>query len=288
MCNYGEATGQLLAANLARNMNIEVVAVLGTQDINSLKRLKIDFVVKTIAKSTAPIPSFKMSPLPMQGDYAKLRSFIAETDIKKHHQPLNKQDSGRNLLKDIVSLVETQTGHAVSAGVVDQIISILAAHQIDIKEREVKPLLRDLLTDDKIQIKIEANNWREAIEKASQPLLANRSINSQYVTAMEDSVAKFGPYIVIGPGIALAHARPEDGVAKLDVSVASLAKPINFGNKANDPVKIIFVLSAIDSYSHLNVLKAIVNLINKPNKISELFAQDNPADFKKILLGTTK
>ncbi|MCT6807133.1 MAG: PTS sugar transporter subunit IIA, partial [Bombilactobacillus sp.] len=126
------------------------------------------------------------------------------------------------------------------------------------------------------------------IEKASQPLLANQSINSQYVTAMEDSVAKFGPYIVIGPGIALAHARPEDGVAKLDVSVASLAKPINFGNKANDPVKIIFVLSAIDSYSHLNVLKAIVNLINKPNKISELFAQDNPADFKKILLGTTK
>lgn len=288
LCNYGEATGQLLAANLARNMNIEVVAVLGTQDINSLKRLKIDFVVKTIAKSTAPIPSFKMSPLPMQGDYAKLRSFIAETDIKKHHEPLNKQDSGHNLLKDIVSLVETQTGHAVSAGVVDQIISILAAHQIDIKEREVKPLLRDLLTDDKIQIKIEANNWREAIEKASQPLLANRSINSQYVTAMEDSVAKFGPYIVIGPGIALAHARPEDGVAKLDVSVASLAKPINFGNKANDPVKIIFVLSAIDSYSHLNVLKAIVNLINKPNKISELFAQDNPADFKKILLGTTK
>lgn len=288
LCNYGEATGQLLAANLARNMNIEVVAVLGTQDINSLKRLKIDFVVKTIAKSTAPIPSFKMSPLPMQGDYAKLRSFIAETDIKKHHQPLNKQDSGRNLLKDIVSLIETQTGHAVSAGVVDQIISILAAHQIDIKEREVKPLLRDLLTDDKIQIKIEANNWREAIEKASQPLLTNRSINSQYVTAMEDSVAKFGPYIVIGPGIALAHARPEDGVAKLDVSVASLAKPINFGNKANDPVKIIFVLSAIDSYSHLNVLKAIVNLINKPNKISELFVQDNPADFKKILLGTTK
>lgn len=288
LCNYGEATGQLLAANLARNMNIEVVAVLGTQDINSLKRLKIDFVVKTIAKSTAPIPSFKMSPLPMQGDYAKLRSFIAETDIKKHHQPLNKQDSGRSLLKDIISLVEAQTGHDVSAGVVDQIISILAAHQIDIKEREVKPLLRDLLTDDKIQIKIEANNWREAIEKASQPLLANRSINSQYVTAMEDSVAKFGPYIVIGPGIALAHARPEDGVAKLDVSVASLAKPINFGNKANDPVKIIFVLSAIDSYSHLNVLKAIVNLINKPNKISELFAQDNSADFKKILLGTTK
>lgn len=146
-------------------------------------------------------------------------------------------------------------------------------------------MLQDLLTDDKIQIHITANNWCEAIEKTSQPLIKNKSINDDYVVAMEESVKKFGPYIVIGPGIALAHARPEDGVAKLDVSVASLAEPIKFGNKANDPVKIIFVLSAIDSYSHLNVLKAIVDLINKPNKIEELFNKEDKASFKKTLFG---
>lgn len=289
LCNYGEATGQLLAANISRNMNIEVVAVLGIQDINSLKKLNIDFVVKTIDEPTGPIPSIKMSPLPEKRDYQELRNFIDKTNIKNHALLIKHATSvGGNLFKDVISLIESQTQRRVSSYVVDKLIKVFTKYHIEIKEREVKPMLQDLLTDDKILIHVKVNDWREAIERASEPLLANKSINAKYVTAMENSVEKFGPYIVIGPGIALAHARPEDGVAKLDVSVASLAKPVEFGNEANDPVKIIFVLSAIDSYSHLNILKAIVNLINKPNKIDELFEQDNKKSFKETLLGTAK
>ena len=286
LCNYGEATGQLLAANISRNMNVEVVAVLGLQDINSLRKLNIDFVVKTINESTGMVPSFKMPPVPRKQDYQELKKFIAKADIKKHMLSLKQNPSAKkNLLKDTISLIESETRKNVSARIVDKLIEIFSEHNIEIKEREVRPMLQDLLTDDKIQIHITANNWCEAIEKTSQPLIKNKSINDDYVVAMEESVKKFGPYIVIGPGIALAHARPEDGVAKLDVSVASLAEPIKFGNKANDPVKIIFVLSAIDSYSHLNVLKAIVDLINKPNKIEELFNKEDKASFKKTLFG---
>lgn len=289
LCNYGEATGQLLAANIARNMNVEIVAVLGLQDINSLKKMNIDFVVKTIDENTNSVPSIKIPPVPSRQDYQKLRKFICNENIKKHSFSLKEsgKDKG-NLLKEIIFLIESNTGQKVSAHLVDKLIETLSNHRIEIKEREVKPLLQDLLTDEKIQIHIKAEDWREAIERASQPLLENKSINSKYVSAMEDSVKKFGPYIVIGPGIALAHARPEDGASNLDVSVASLAKPINFGNETNDPVKIIFVLSAVDSYSHLNILKAIVNLINKPNKIDELFETDNRASFKKALFETGK
>ncbi|BDR61179.1 BglG family transcription antiterminator [Lactobacillus xylocopicola] len=286
LCNYGEATGQLLAANISRNMNVEVVAVLGLQDIRSLKKLNIDFVVKTIDEPTDAVPSFKMPLVPKQSDYQALKNFITRADIKKHILAVKQHTVTRaNLLKDVIALIEAQTDQAVSSQTVDKLINIFSEYRIDIKEREVRPMLQDLLTDDKIQIHLKANNWCEAIEKASQPLLENKAINAKYIAAMEDSVKKFGPYIVIGPGIALAHARPEDGAAKLDVSVASLAEPIEFGNKANDPVKIIFVLSAIDSYSHLNVLKTVVNLINKPNKIDELCQKSNKASFKATLFG---
>ncbi|RMC38694.1 PRD domain-containing protein [Lactobacillus sp. ESL0236] len=289
LCNYGEATGQLLAANIVRNMNVEVVAVLGLQDINSLKKLNIDFVVKTIDEPTNSVPSFKMPPLPSQHDYQELKKFLVQRNIKQHTSLLRQNNNSTgNLIKDIISLIESQSQHDVSAQTVDQLINILAKYQIKIKESEVKPMLQDLLTEEKIQIHIKAINWREAIEKTSQPLLNSHSISYQYIAAMEESVEKFGPYIVIGPGIALAHARPEDGVSKLDVSVASLEKPIDFGNEVNDPVKIVFVLSAIDSYSHLNILKAIVNLINKPNKIEELFDKNDKQSFKETLLGVTK
>jgi len=285
LAEKGIDTSKLKISNRAHIiMNVEVVAVLGLQDINSLRKLNIDFVVKTINESTGMVPSFKMPPVPRKQDYQELKKFIAKADIKKHMLSLKQSPSvKKNLLKDTISLIETETRKNVSARLVDKLIEIFSEHHIEIKEREVRPMLEDLLTDDKIQIHITADNWREAIEKTSQPLIKNKSINEDYVAAMEESVKKFGPYIVIGPGIALAHARPEDGVAKLDVSVASLAEPIKFGNKANDPVKIIFVLSAIDSYSHLNVLKAIVDLINKPNKIEELFNKEDKASFKKTL-----
>lgn len=289
LCNYGEATGQLLAANISRNMNVEVIAVLGLQDISSLKKLNIDFVVKTIDEFTGSVPSFKMPPVPKAGDFQKLKKFIIKAKIKKHKLSLKQNNKvGENLLKDVISLIESQTGRGITLHEVDKLINIFSKYHIEIKEREVRPLLEDLLTDDKIQIHIKADNWQKAIEKASQPLLKNKSINSKYVDAMVNSVRKFGPYIVIGPGIALAHARPEDGVSKLDVCVASLFEPIEFGNKTNDPVKIIFVLSAIDSYSHLNILKTIVNLINKPNKIDELFKRNSKASFKKILFDETE
>ena len=149
-------------------------------------------------------------------------------------------------------------------------------------------MIEDLLTDQKINLNIDAKDWRDAIEKAAQPLLANKSINTNYIESMEKSVDKFGPHIVIGPHIALAHARPEDGVNNLDVSVATLKKPINFGNKQNDPVKIIFVLAAIDSYSHLNVLKAIINLINDQTRIEKLSEITNVKEFKDLLFSKVK
>ncbi len=72
---------------------------------------------------------------------------------------------------------------------------------------------------------------------------------------------------VIGKHMALAHARPEDGVNKLGVSVATIEQPIDFGNPEMDPVKIIFCLAAVDSYSHLNIMKELIELINNEVKL---------------------
>lgn len=48
------------------------------------------------------------------------------------------------------------------------------------------------------------------------------------------------------------------------------------------------MLSAVDSYSHLNILKAIVNLINKPNRIEELYKAKTKDEFKTILFDEGK
>ncbi|WDU82798.1 PTS sugar transporter subunit IIA [Caloramator sp. Dgby_cultured_2] len=67
--------------------------------------------------------------------------------------------------------------------------------------------------------------------------------------------------MVIAPGIVLAHARPENGVKKLSMSLITLKNPINFGSELNDPVKLIITLAAIDSKTHLKALSQLMNLL---------------------------
>lgn len=281
LCNYGEATGQLLAANLSNNFNSEIVAVLGIQDLDVLKRINIDFVVETIDVKL-PVPSIKLQPVPTSEDYQKLDKFASNLHIDRKVF-FDKEQANISLLKNIIGLAEKDLHVKVNANYVDSMVKLLKANHINISEKEVRPLIQDLLTDDKITLNIQATDWKDAINKAAAPLLRNKSIEKSYVKAMQDSVIKFGPYIVIGPHIALSHARPEDGVHKLDVSVGTLKDPIKFGSKQNDPVEIIFVLAAIDNYSHLNVLKAIVNLINDPKKVQRLCQINNVNEFKEIL-----
>jgi len=42
-------------------------------------------------------------------------------------------------------------------------------------------------------------------------LVDTDAVFPSYVDAMVRAVEELGPYMVVAPGIALAHARPEDG-----------------------------------------------------------------------------
>lgn len=144
-------------------------------------------------------------------------------------------------------------------------------------------MISDILADRHILLQQNANNWQEAMRQVAKPLIDDQTIQPEYADAMIDSIHELGPYIVIGPGIALAHARPGLYVNRLGVSIMTLNPPVNFNNEYNDPVSIIFCLAAIDNDSHLKIMSTIVKLINEDGKIEELSSKTNLTDFKKVL-----
>ena len=77
-----------------------------------------------------------------------------------------------------------------------------------------------------IQIGLEAKDWKEAIRIASVPLVKFGSIEEPYVENMISSVETLGPYIVIMPQFALAHAAPCEYVKKSDISIATFKNDI--------------------------------------------------------------
>lgn len=131
-------------------------------------------------------------------------------------------------------------------------------------------MLSEIIGEDKIILHQSPENWEEAITIVARPLLCQDYIEPRYISAMIDSVKRYGAYIVIAKGVALAHARSEDGVNRMGLSVMTLKNPVNFGNMENDPVKIVFCLAAPDSNAHLDIMRSLVHVIDEEWKINDL------------------
>jgi mannitol/fructose-specific phosphotransferase system IIA component (Ntr-type) len=71
------------------------------------------------------------------------------------------------------------------------------------------------------------------------------------------AVHDMGPYMVLAPGIALAHARPQDGMLRSGMSIINLAEPVEFGSEANDPVYLVISFGGVDNVSHLKMLRTL-------------------------------
>lgn len=142
-------------------------------------------------------------------------------------------------------------------------------------------LLTQLLRPERIALDVEVEDWRGAIRAAGDLLEHSGSIDKSYTDAMIQSVEEKGPYIVVAPGFAFAHARPSDAVHETALSWVRLAEPVEFGHPKNDPVDLVVALAATDSTSHSKAMAAIARAL--ANHRSELNQAQSPAEIIEIL-----
>lgn len=132
--------------------------------------------------------------------------------------------------------------------------------------------LSELLSPSTILLDADAADWREAIRLSGELLVSTGATDPAYTEAMIRTVEEHGPYIVIAPGFALAHSRPDESVHRTGMSFVRLAEPIAFGNAANDPVTLVMALAAADSSAHREALAALAGVLADPARRSLLDA----------------
>lgn len=280
ICNHGIATGKLLSENLKELFNIEVLAVLSSKELQVIEKLDVDLVFSTVAIDYQEKPVIELEPIIKEESKRRIESFLTKNqDLKRL---INNSSDSTQMFYSLIEIIEKSEGK-VNGTIYKELEALFDKNHLTMNKKEIQPMLEDVLTSNNILLNEEVETWEESIVRVSEPLLKNQVIEPSYVSAMIDSVKEFGPYIVIGKHLALAHARPEDGVNKLGISVATTKKPIAFGNEENDPVKIIFCLAAVDSYSHLNIMKSLIELINDADKIERLSQETDVERFQEIL-----
>ena len=144
-------------------------------------------------------------------------------------------------------------------------------------------MLKTLLTPDVVQVIPQVKDWREAIKIACQPLIDKGCIEPRYVDAIYKSHEQIGPYYVLGPGIAMPHARPEEGVNQLSLALTIIEKWVEFGADENDPVKLLIVLAATDNDSHINAIVKLAELFDNQDDIDTLLQAKSKAEVLAVI-----
>lgn len=144
-------------------------------------------------------------------------------------------------------------------------------------------LLNQALAEGSISVKATASNWKQAIELAGEALVRSNRTTAEYTQAMVQAVEELGPYMVIAPGIALAHARPSEAVLGTGLALITLSEPVVFGSEANDPVKLVIGLAAVDHDSHIDLMASLSELLMDVMKVNMLLQAENVEQVRELL-----
>jgi PTS system ascorbate-specific IIA component len=128
-----------------------------------------------------------------------------------------------------------------------------------------------------------AADWREALRLAGDGLVASGATTAAYTDEMIAAVDELGPYIVIAPGLALAHSRPSPAVSRTGLSWVGLAEPVEFGHKTNDPVDLVIGLAALDHDGHIEVMSALAGVLADEDGLAALRAAGSPDEVLRTL-----
>jgi mannitol operon transcriptional antiterminator len=279
VCPCGLGTSKLLEHQLEGLFStIDVVGSVSLREYET-NHYEVDFIVSTTPVQKREIPVFIVSPILTEAEKEsllkkvnallethsekKLSSVDALMDIIQKHTTIQDKQNLENELRQYLS-------HPASKSVVSN-----------------KPSLKELLPKEYIQVKKEVKDWKEAIRIGAEPLIENGNITEDYVKSMIDTITKLGPYIVVAPKVAIPHAKPEDGVKKLGMSLLCLEKSVCFSNSAQHDVHLIIVLAANDGETHLKALSQLSKLFTDQTSINKMIKAQSTQTILKMIEDTS-
>ena len=144
-------------------------------------------------------------------------------------------------------------------------------------------MLKKWIYDTTITLQESVEDWPQALKLCAKPLLDLQVIEPEYVTAIIQQHYTLGPYYVLAPGLAMPHARPEEGAKGLGLSLLKLKQGVSFGAGEFDPVDVIIMLAAPDKHSHIEMISALAELFSSDEEMEKLHQANTLEEIKTII-----
>lgn len=274
VCASGIGTSRILQKQIEDLMPfVDVVHVYTVREYEKASLADLDFVISTTPVSRKQVPVFIVNPILNPSEKESLLKQVQASEKKPKSETIDA----------LMDIIRKHADIKDESMLIQELKAYYQSNKEAKSEVDQKPMLNEVLTADKIQFADSVQSWQDALQMASDPLLADQSISQSYIDAMIENVNKMGPYIVIAPGIALPHARPEAGVNKLGMSFLQLKESCAFSEKPEHQVRLFFVLAAIDNETHLKALSQLSKMLSDSDNLEKLQNADAAADVLEII-----
>ncbi len=247
--------------------------------------IRMEWAANTI--SVARAPSAIAASLGLKvGDAVLLSESITYDDAG------NKMETGltwfrpdRFRIKTVTRRAQNESFYAMLERAVNfgQPGTVLEKPAASANKETITHTLDKILPLERICVNFNASNWMEAILHAGRLFHETGAADEHYGRAMVETARKLGPYFVVAPGIAVAHALPSEGVIKPALALVSLKPPLPFGNSENDPVRLLIAIAAVDTSQHAEALKVIADALTNPARKAALMEAKTPQQALHIL-----
>lgn len=282
-CASGAGTSQLLFTNIMELFDFHIVGVTSIHKLNKvIENAEVDLIISTVELKTH-IPYIVTTPFLRYEDITSIQKKLEslgfiETYMKK--QAFRNSDS--SLVHEVMKAVNEYSVHQSEIELRKSLLQTLEQIQDDDKGEVSKKLsILDILKPIYIRLDVIADTWEEAISQSGQLLMNAGCITEAYIEESIQNVRKFGPYIVLGKGVAMPHANSTEKVNKTSMSMIRLRNPINFDKSTLGQVRYVFMLASVDEKEHLTALSDFMELLDNEEFYTLLRVAESPDELNQ-------
>ncbi|OTO72567.1 MULTISPECIES: BglG family transcription antiterminator [unclassified Enterococcus] len=275
ICHAGISTSEILKSKIKNIFNVDVIETFGEKEgIKWLANNKVDLVITTIPLKLKSVPFVHVNPYLSEEDIGIISGFIKPI---YHEVSLEKLIS---MVKNYVELTPQQVEQLSEE--FETYLNLKSEKKL---KKEYQPMLKEILTEDLIDLHYLAENRDTAVRRSGELLVKSGLATESYIDGMLKNVEINGTYIVIAPGIAMPHARPEEGALDVGFSIVTLKEPVVFGHPKNDPVRIVIGLCAVDHQTHLKALAELVEILSHEENVQRFLNAEKPEEILAMIKG---
>jgi PTS system ascorbate-specific IIA component len=129
-----------------------------------------------------------------------------------------------------------------------------------------------------------AEDWKDAVWMSCQSLVADGTVDETYAGQIVACVEKYGPYIVLMPGVAMPHTQENaTGVKKTAVAFMKLREPVSFSESNPDKsASVFFTLASSDHDQHMTNIQKLATLLLNAELVKAIKEAEAPEDLLRL------